>query len=129
MGYTIALLVNLAMLLVINAWPGWEALPFLTGETTEVLGWVNASLVVTMLAQGVLLWRDPRWHKALSDLVTTTVGFFAVVQVWQVFPFEFDEHPWVTLVRVLLILAMVGSGFAILVSSASLVRNLISDTD
>jgi hypothetical protein len=54
---------------------------------------------------------------------------FAVVRVWQVFPFEFDAHPWVNLVKVLLIVAMVGSGFAILVASAALVRNLISDTD
>lgn len=128
-GYTIALLVNLAMLLAINVWPSWEVLPFLTAETSDVLGWVNASMIVTVIAQVVLLWRDPRWQKALSDLITTAVGLVAIVQVWQVFPFEFDAHPWVNLVRVLLVVAMVGSGFAILVASASLVRNLISKED
>lgn len=128
-GYTIALLINLAMLLAINAWPGWEILPFLTEETPNILGWVNASLVVPMVAQVALLWRDARWQKALSDLITTAVGLVAVVQVWRVFPFEFDAHPWVNLVKVLLVVAMVGSGFAILVASAALVRNLISDGD
>ena len=46
-GYVIAVLVNLALLVGINVWPGWDAVPFLTGETELVLPIVNASITVT----------------------------------------------------------------------------------
>ncbi|MBH0122612.1 hypothetical protein I0Q12_25200, partial [Rhodococcus sp. CX] len=83
-----------------------------------VLGWVNASIVVGLVANLVYLVRDPRWLKALGDIATTAVGLVALLRIWQVFPFDFgaDAFDWPLVVRILLGLVIVGSGIAILVT-------------
>ena len=54
-GYTVSVLVNAALLIAINVWPGWPAVPFLTDATQEVVGFVNASIAVGLAANAVYL--------------------------------------------------------------------------
>lgn len=121
-GYIVAAVVNAVMLYLVNRWPGWEAVPFLTDATVLVLGIVNASFVVGIVANLVYLVADPPRLRALGDLVTTGVGIAAIVRVWQVFPFDLGGTPWEVVVRVLLVVAMLGSGVAIIVALVRLVR-------
>jgi hypothetical protein len=125
-GYVIAVLLNAALLVLVNRWPGWEALPFLTTDTRLVIAVVNASVLVNLAANLVYLARDPRWLKALGDTLTTAVGLVAMVRIWQVFPFDFADwsHDWSWLLRVLLGVGMVGSVIGIAVQFISLVRQL-----
>lgn len=44
-GYLAAVLVNIALLVVVDVRPGWRELAFLTGRFTEVLWWINVSWV------------------------------------------------------------------------------------
>lgn len=44
-----------------------------------------------MVANLVYLLHDPRWLKALGDVVTTAVGLVAVLRMWAVFPFDFGD--------------------------------------
>jgi hypothetical protein len=115
-------LVNALMLYLINRSPGWEAVPFLTGATVLVLGIVNASLIVGIVANLVYLVADPPRLKSLGDLVTTGVGLAAIVRVWQVFPFDLAGTSWEVVVRVLLAVAAFGSVIAMLVAIVGLVR-------
>lgn len=114
-GYLVAVLLNAAMLYLVNVWPGWEVLPFLTGRTSLVIGFVNASIVANLVANVLYLARDPAWLKALGDLATTAVGVVALVRIWQVFPFDFGTttFDWALVVRVVLVVAIVGSGIGI----------------
>ena len=121
-GYVVAAVVNAVMLYLVNRWPGWEAVPFLTDATVLVLGIVNASFVVGIVANLVYLVADPPRLRAVGDLVTTGVGIAAIVRVWQVFPFDLGGTPWEVVVRVLLVVAMFGSGVAIIVALVRLVR-------
>lgn len=127
-GYVVSLLVNAAMLIAINSWPGWEALPFLTDDTPAVLGIVNASLIVSMAANLLYVAYDPRWFKALGDVVTTAVGLAAVIRLWQVFPFSFDDEgiDWTLVVRILLVVGIVGSIIGIVVRAVALLRELFA---
>jgi hypothetical protein len=86
-GYLIAILVNGAILYVVNVWPSWHAVPFLTSAKTAVLPWINASIIVGMVANAIYLFVDPRWLRAAGDVVTTAVGLAAMLQLWAVFPF------------------------------------------
>lgn len=125
-GYVIAALVNVGLLYAVNSWPGWESVGFLTGDTRLVLGLVNASIVVGVLANLVYLWRDPVWLKALGDVVTTSVGLAAAVRLWQVFPFDFGTgFDWTQVVRVVLVVGIVGSAIGILVAASTLVRSAV----
>ena len=110
-GYSVAIAVNLAMLFLVNSAPGWDALPFLSGETTEVLVWVNASFLVGVAANLVYLVHDPLWLRSLGDVLTAAFGIVVMVRVWQVFPFTEDvtSTGWGDLVHVVLAVGIAGS--------------------
>jgi hypothetical protein len=127
-GYTVAVLVNAAMLWAVNVWPGWESLPFLSEEAPLVMSSVNLAIVVSLVANVVYLVHDPAWLKAAGDLVTLGVGVLALVRIWQVFPFELSSSPmdWALVVRILLVVGIVGSGIGMLVALVSGMRSVTS---
>jgi hypothetical protein len=117
----VAVLLNGALWYAVNRWPGWSAVPFLTPDTEQVLAWVNASILVTLVANLVYLARDPRRLRALGDLATTSVGLVALIRVWQVFPLDVDSDTsgWGLVARVLLGIGIGGSVIGILTAFAS----------
>ncbi|WP_370962534.1 hypothetical protein [Amycolatopsis sp. cg9] len=123
-GYLIGALVNVLVLLAAHAWPGWEAVPFLTGDTPRVLGVVDLALTAGVATNVAFLGYDPEWLTALGGLVTTLAGLVAVVRVWQVFPFDFagSSFDWPVTARVLLVVGIAGSVLGALVQLATLVR-------
>jgi len=125
-GYVVAVLVNAAVLYAVNVWPGWQALPFLTEDMRLVLGLVNASMLVSIVANMVSFVADPRWLKALGDIVTTAVGIAALVRMWQVFPFDFSgsSFDWALVVRVAMGVAIGGSAIALVVAFVSFVKSV-----
>lgn len=125
-GYVVAVLVNAAMLYAVNRWPGWEVLPFLTADMVLVVGLVNASIAVNLAANLVYLARDPRWLRALGDLLTTAVGLVALVRMWQVFPFDFSGEwaGWTLVARILLGLGIVGSAIGLVIACVSFARGV-----
>lgn len=120
-GYGVAAGVNAVLLYLLNARPGWDAAPLLTDDTTLVLAAVNASLAAGLVANLVYLVADPARLRAFGDAVTTSVGLYAMVRVWQVFPFDVSDG-WTTVLRVLLGVGIAGSGIAIVAAVVRLVR-------
>lgn len=124
-GYVIAVVVNGVLLLAVNVWPGWETVPFLTSDTRQVLGLVNASIVWSVLANLAYLVNDRPRVKAVGDALGTTVGVAAMLRVWQVFPFDFGDSSfdWALLLRVLLVVGIVGSMIGIVVNVVAFLRS------
>jgi hypothetical protein len=120
-GYLIAVLVNVAGFVLLNLWPGWQTIPFLTGDTPSVLAFVDAALVVGIAANLVQLLGSPGWPTAAGSLVTTAMSLAAMVRVLQVFPFDVSD-PWPAILRAVLIFAIVGATLGILALVASLMR-------
>jgi hypothetical protein len=131
LGYTIAMAVNAVMLYLVNVSPGWDAVPFLTHDTTQVVGWVNASIAASIIANALYLAMDPRWFRALGETIVTVVGLVAMVKLWQVFPFAFDDVgvPWHLIVRWLLAVGIVGSAIGIIANVVTFVRSLATPDD
>ncbi|WP_298460861.1 hypothetical protein [uncultured Cellulomonas sp.] len=122
-GYVVSVLVNVLMLLAVTVWPGWQVLPFLSPQTTQVLPLVTASMVAGVVVNLAYLVADPPALRALGDVVVTSVGLAALVAVWRVFPLSFPEQAvdWAAVARVLLVLGMAGSVIAIILALGSLV--------
>lgn len=120
-GYCIAIAFGAAFLVVLNGWPGWQAMPFLTSEADQVLWLVNFSLAAGIAANVVYLAYDPPWLKSLGDMATTGIGLATAIRVWQVFPFDLSSG-WSTAVRVLLVVAIAGSCIALVVQIVTLAR-------
>ena len=126
-GYAIGALVNVALLVALNVWPGWDAVPFLTADFEQVLGLVNLSLAVGFLTSVVNLALDTFGAKALGDLATNVIGFAVSVRLLQVFPFDFSGgFDWSLIVRILLVIGVVGSFFG---AGAAVVRLLRGPRD
>ncbi|MGZ4544587.1 MAG: hypothetical protein ACXVX8_05670 [Blastococcus sp.] len=125
-GYAIVALINAIVLWLVNVAPGWDVLPFLTADFSRVLGLVNASTVAGLVVNLVYLVRDPRWLVALGSVITTAIGLAAIVAMLRVFPFAFDPggFDWAAVVRVLLVVALVGSCIGLVVNLVTLVRAL-----
>ncbi|MCV2394112.1 hypothetical protein OEB99_07325 [Actinotalea sp. M2MS4P-6] len=126
-GYVVAIAVNLVMLGLIVVWPGWQAVPFLTEATTEVLPAVEAQLWTSIAVNVVWILADPRWLRALGETVTSAVGLAAAVRILTVFPFAFEDGTsWATLARFVLWIAVVGSAIGVLVNAGRVIRALVT---
>lgn len=121
-GYVVAALINAVGLYLINVSPGWDAVPFLTQQTPQVLGIVNAMLISTLAVNLLYLFTDPRWLVALCGIGTTLLGLIGLLRIWQVFPFDFGATSidWPLIFRVCLVVGIVGSCIAILVQFVQL---------
>lgn len=124
LGYTVGLVVNAGLLVAVNRTPGWDVLPFLTEDTTRVLGPVNASLVAGVVVYALLIVSDPTWFRAVGDIAVNVVGIVALVRIWQVFPFAFPSGgvDWDLIARWVLAVGIAGSVVGILVALARLLR-------
>lgn len=127
-GYVIAVAVNAIVLYAANVWPGWPAVGFLNLETALVMGLVNASLIIGIAANLCYLAADPPWLKALGSVITTAVGIAALVRIWQVFPFDFDDSTidWTLIARTVLVVSIVGSVIGILVAVVGVIKNVVA---
>lgn len=125
-GYLVAITVNLVLLTLINQAPGWDVLTFLSPETTQVIGWVNASILVAVAANLVYLSHDPPWLKPLGDALTTAFGIVVLVRWWQVFPFTEDVTTtgWNDVARMALAVAIVGSAIGVVSGLVGFARRL-----
>jgi hypothetical protein len=123
-GYAVAGLLNVGLLYLVNVRPGWQAVPFLTEDTGRVLVLFNLSVIAGLVANAVYLAHDPPWLTSVGGVITTSVGFAALVRLWQVFPFAFDDasFDWPLLVRFVLVIGLVGSVVGVIVQLVSLTR-------
>jgi hypothetical protein len=129
-GYAVGALVNLVLLWLVDVAPGWRAVPFLTSDMTHVLGWVNASFVVGIVANLMYLWRDRPWVIAVGGVATTSVGLAAVLRLLRVFPFAFGAGgiDWALVVRIVLVVGAVGSAIGVVVNLVALFKAIGTGT-
>jgi hypothetical protein len=113
-GYVIAVGINAVLLWVSHQLLDWQWPRFLTEEYEQLLGVITVSFVATMVANALFVLADPPWFKALANTLTSAISFVVAWRTWQVFPFDFSTyaHDWSTLIRVILVVAMVGSAVA-----------------
>ncbi|NMM24157.1 MAG: hypothetical protein HHJ11_11775 [Phycicoccus sp.] len=119
-GYSVAVIVNVIMLILVNATPGWRVLPFLTEDFVSLLWLVNLSILASIMVNVAHLAYDAAWFKSVGQIGLTAIGLVAAIRTWQVFPFDFSPYgPWETVTRLMLAIAIFGSVVGIV---AELVR-------
>lgn len=130
-GYGIAAAGNVVIAAAIHVWPGWQAVPFLTDQTTEVLPLINVSLLASFLVNLAYIIFDAPWFKALGGVVTTSLGLAVVVKLFGVSPFDFGEQAstWEPITEVVLIFLMVTLGLAVLAQVVQFIRFLLRGPD
>lgn len=121
-GYSVAVLVNLVMLVIVQSVldRGW--LPFLTEEFRVVMPWISLSLITAIVANFIYQFNDAAIVKSIGQISVNLVSLYATYQIFLVFPFDFSAYrfDWEVALRVALILAMVGTGIGVLVEALKL---------
>jgi hypothetical protein len=123
-GYVVAIVINMAMLIVAQNILEWGWFPFLTSDFGGVLPWISFSLIATIVVYVVYLLRDSPTVKSTGQIGLNLINLVATYQVWLAFPFDFSAYDfnWNAVVRFLLIVAMVGAGIGALVEGVKLAR-------
>jgi hypothetical protein len=103
-GYLFGAAVYAALLFGVNSWPGWEAVPFLSGSAASLVWMVNLSLGVGLLAQLACAVDDTARVRALGVYGVALANIALLLSLLQVFPFDFgDVDPaWATATRLVL---------------------------
>ncbi len=124
LGHVLAIAVNLIMLFVVRNIGEWDLLPFLTDDYQRVIGALSFGIIVTIVGRVVQILLPGRRVKILVDGIVTAVGFFVLIRVLRVFPFDFDPDGirWDVIIRLFLILGLVGSAIAVLVTPLRLLQ-------
>lgn len=129
-GYVISMLCNAALLYLINVTPGWEAWSWLTSDAGEVVGVVNASLLLSIAVNLGFVVNDHPRLKSLGDAITAAVAFVVLLTIWQAFPFDFgDGRDWTGLVRTVLAVGMVGTAIGTIAAVISIFRPASNSAD
>lgn len=131
LGYTLAALVNVVLLYLVNVNPGWEWFSFLTEDTTQVIGLVNASLWVGVAVNALWVLADPPWLRSAGQVVVSAVALAVLVQLQLVFPFDFSGWSFDPsgFVRFILVVATIGTVIGLLVEAVALVRVAVGQQD
>lgn len=126
-GYAVAIAVNVVLFLLVNVWPTWRILPFLTEATLDVLPLVNLSLIAGVVVNVLNLLLDLAWVRTVGELVTSVIALIATIRIWDVFPFAFGDtgFDWELLTRVILGIAIGGTVISIIVQVVILVRMVL----
>jgi hypothetical protein len=124
-GYGIAVVINLVMLVVVQNVVEWGWPPFLTGEFADVVPWISASLLVSIAANLIYQFNDSPAVKSTGQILVNLVSIAVSYVVLQVFPFDFSSYAfnWAPIARIVLILAIVGSGIGVLTEAIRLVSS------
>jgi hypothetical protein len=122
-GYAVAAAIDAVLLYLVNVRPGWAAVPFLTEDMTYVLTLLNVSFWLGLVANVLYLVHPAPWLVAAGGIATTGVGVAVLARIWQFFPFDFGSASgWAVVVRILLVVAIVGSVIGVITQIVTLVR-------
>lgn len=118
---------NVVLFLLVNVWPTWRAVPFLTEATLDVLALVNLSLIAGVVVNVLNLVLDLAWVRTVGDLVTSVIALITTIRIWVVFPFAFSDtgFDWELLTRVVLGVAIGGTIISIIVQVVILIRMVL----
>ena len=124
-SYVAAIIVNAALIYLLNHLLEWDLLPFLTNDFVSVRGLIRLSLFVAIVINVVFLAFDPPWFRSVGRIVMGGFSLAVSILLYQKFPFDFNPYDfdWSLIVRVLIVLAIGGSAVAILAELVKLARN------
>lgn len=113
---------NAVVLVAVVRYLNPSTLPFLTDAIDRVTLFIRLALAISLIGNITRLWYSPSWFVGVADLVATLAGLVATVRLFQVYPFAFDNGtiPWTSVVRLLLVAAMVGAASGIALATSRL---------
>jgi hypothetical protein len=117
-GYLAAIIINAALLLLVNFVIKWDRVSLLTPHYRDLLWLLNFTLAATMLANYFLIISRRDWFTELCHLLASGLSLVFALRLLQVFPFDFSAYAgfnWTLAVRIFLIFLVAITALATLV--------------
>lgn len=124
-GYILTIVINGLLIYVVQNLVEWDWLPFLTEDFNDAVPAIVWSMIATIVVSTVYLFTRARGVKILGEFVLAAFGFWATMRLYLVWPFDFTVYPdfdWDFIARLVLGLAVFGTGVALLANFVRLFR-------
>lgn len=130
-GHLVAIGVNLVMLYIVRNLGEWNLLSFLTEDYDRVVGPLSLSIIAAIVGRALRIVLPGRRIGLLIDGVVTAFGFYALLRIFQIFPFEFDPDGfrWDLLARFVLLVGLLGSAIGVLVTPLRMLQGAMPTDD
>jgi hypothetical protein len=108
-GYGVSIVVEVALLILVNNLVEWGIAPFITEEFNDLVPYINVSLIATMVVNAAYFAFDPRWFRSFTQAILNVISLVVVFQTYRIFPFDFSgsDFNWTALTRTGLVVLMV----------------------
>ena len=126
-GYTIAVGLSLGILFIVNNLPTGDEIPFLTSDFERLLPIINALLLTSIVVYGVWILYDAPWFRSAGRIILNLLIIAVLGLTYRVFPFDFSAYDfdWATLIRVLIIGALIAFSIATIVEVVKLISRFL----
>ena len=89
-SYVIAIVINVAMLVIVQNILEWGWPPFLTDEFAEVVPWISFSLIASIVVNVIYQFDDSHTVKSMGQIGVNLISVWVTYTVLTVFPFDFS---------------------------------------
>ena len=129
LGYGISIVVQVALLILVNNLVEWDIAPFITDEFNDLVPYINVSLAASMVVNAVYFAFDARWFKSFTQAILNVISLVVVFQTYRIFPFDFSgsDFNWTALARTGLVVLMVLVGIGIIGEVVKMVQALATE--
>jgi hypothetical protein len=127
LGYGITMLVNAAMIVVVNNILEWGWFSWLTNDFELLLPIINLSLMASILVNLAYMVYDAEWFKSMCEIGLLVISITVAVRTFQVFPFDFSAYSWdwEATTRMIIAFAIIGMSIALIVNAVKLIVILV----
>lgn len=125
-GYGFAIIANLVLLWIVTNLVEWGWPGFITADFDNVVPIISFSLILGMAVNVVYLFYDAGWIKTLGDVITSAVALLVMIQVFDVYPFQFESGPWDGVARAVIIFLGIALAIAVV---ANIIKLATGKTD
>jgi hypothetical protein len=127
LGYAVAVVLSVVLLFVVNVWPTWRALPFVTNGAIQAVIILNVASFVAIVLNLLCFAVDTAWLKPLTEFINAVFAVVFSMEIWRSFPFDFpsDSVDWPLVTRIVIIAAVVGSVIGMIVQTALLTMRVV----
>lgn len=127
LGYGITMLVNAAMILVVNNILEWGWFSWLTNDFELLIPIINLSLMASILVNLAYMVYDAEWFKSMCEIGLLVISITVAVRTFQVFPFDFSAYSWdwEATTKMIIAFAIIGMSIALIVNAVKLIVILV----
>lgn len=105
--YGVVAAVAFGLFLVLNFWPGWQAMPFLTNGMVLTIGSIDLVLWAIIAFHVAYFFSDRPGLHVFAHLVIAFLAMFAFTRLLRTMPFALASGVWPGVVHWLLVLGAV----------------------